>query len=900
MPVNIRAFDRCSGFKASLATCPHIPYLKDDIYLQSLTYNEDDKKAHEWLDHSTIVKPYYDVDMNFASESEWETQKGEVEATWTSLLEKKYPNAEIAISSCHRRKEDSELGKKKKGMNFFISFHFVVNKYRIKMGDMEEYNAQLGFWDPKKTGTAKIQVPWYDNSAYSNGQNMRMIFQTKPGSTPVPKRPANCEGMNNLHKHFIQFHSTSDLEAAQEIKIDTKLKTQPIDKSAQKPVRKPAQKPIETPTIPAPKDDDISDIEKAYDATKLSAIVNRITSHLNGYEDWIKVVFGVHNITGGDNFGYELIHEWSKHSLEYDSDTFEEKWFKPKWSHLNKERTAKTKKIGWATLIKWAELDNPSNAFQAVYLSNVSYEEDTKGNQVVSSESTPNVAGLVEMLNKELIFVKETGEYIILDKKEDGTPCWFLKGVMKVSDHYNKFTFHDPFTKRETTPFKIWSKNIKRREVIRIGFNPQNMDDPDIFNLWRGFAVTRQDCESADIDDAEALIDHIKMVWCKGDEEQFKYVISYFARIIQIPHKKSGVVLCLKSKQGAGKGVVFDALSRIIGEAHYAQVSNANNVFGDFNGTLEAKILIDLDEAFWGGDKKLEGQIKNKITEKKQIVNKKNKEAYTIDDYANYCITTNNDRFAAASSPEDRRHYAIELDNKWAGRMTSESTSYFDPIVAVCEDPEKLKGFAKLLYTYDISDFNPRIFNKTPLLQEQIQQSWNSVQSWWFATLNDGGFDCVSANCDEDEGFCLWNKHCTRQLNDADSTNVPLTGMKRTMYKKDQRGKKIFNVKTGCDEVERSEVLYYKDFLYSCYAKVAGTGYNKMEKTTFLKALKNDCLDSWFKDVKPKSQSDGKRPTYLKLPSIEEAQAMFNKLQGFEYAYNDGDEDDWDYDSDDS
>eukprot|EP01051_Picozoa_sp_SAG22_P040943 SAG22_NODE_22366_length_207_cov_89.268519_1_plen_69_part_11 len=69
-----------------------------------------------------------------------------------------------------------------------------------------------------------------------------------------------------------------------------------------------------------------------------------------------------------------------------------------------------------------------------------------------------------------------------------------------------------------------------------------------------------------------------------------------------MPHKKSGVMLCLKSKQGAGKGVVFEALSKIIGPSHYAQVSNASNVFGEFNGTLEAKILIDLDEAFWGGD----------------------------------------------------------------------------------------------------------------------------------------------------------------------------------------------------------------------------------------------------------------------------------------------------------
>ena len=89
----------------------------------------------------------------------------------------------------------------------------------------------------------------------------------------------------------------------------------------------------------------IFDLETTYDPTKLSAIVSKITSRYD-YEDWIKVVFGVHDITSGDDFGYELIHEWSKHSPEYDSNTFEENWFKPKWAHLNKERTAKTKKIG--------------------------------------------------------------------------------------------------------------------------------------------------------------------------------------------------------------------------------------------------------------------------------------------------------------------------------------------------------------------------------------------------------------------------------------------------------------------------------------------------------------------------------------------------------------------------
>ena len=98
--------------------------------------------------------------------------------------------------------------------------------------------------------------------------------------------------------------------------------------------------------------------------------------------------------------------------------------------------------------------------------------------------------------------------------------------------------------------------------------------------------------------------------------------------------------------------------------------------------------------------------------------------------------------------------------------------------------------------------------------------------------------------------------------------------------------------------VEKSQVLYYKDFLYNCYAKTAGAGYNKMEKDPFLKALKNDCLDSLFKEVRPKPQADGKRPTFQELPALEEAQEMFNKLQGFEYSYTDAEEDEWEYDSD--
>ena len=115
------------------------------------------------------------------------------------------------------------------------------------------------------------------------------------------------------------------------------------------------------------------------------------------------------------------------------------------------------------------------------------------------------------------------------------------------------------------------------------------------------------------------------------------------------------------------KGIILEKLAQIIGDDHYAQNSNANFLFGDFNGQLEGKILVNLDEAFWGGDKQMEGVIKNKITEKRQTINKKNKENYVLDDYANYVISTNNDVVLWCTS-DDRRHYCLELDNKMAGR----------------------------------------------------------------------------------------------------------------------------------------------------------------------------------------------------------------------------------------
>ena len=335
--------------------------------------------------------------------------------------------------------------------------------------------------------------------------------------------------------------------------------------------------------------------------------------------------------------------------------------------------------------------------------------------------------------------------------------------------------------------------------------------------------------------------------------------MDYFSHVLQKPDKKCGVVLCLKSKQGAGKGVILEKLAEIIGDNHYVQNSNANFLFGDFNGMLEAKILIDLDECFWGGDKKLESVVKNKITEKKQPINKKNKELYIIEDYANYIITTNNDWFAGVSE-EDRRHYCLELDNILSGRMTDEKYRKIKPVLDA-----PAGAFAKVLYNRDIKNFNPRVFNKSPLLQDQVERNWNSVKVWFHECLKDGGFSL------QNDKFVEWNKIFNDEYgNDVGGVTI-----------KDKVSKKMITA-------------YFKDFLYNCYNKSC-TAHHKFHHDAFYRELKLNCLCDLFNEIRPFIQKHNGRSRFIILPSLKECRQNWNMIQDYDYEW-DNSTDQYDFD----
>ncbi len=234
------------------------------------------------------------------------------------------------------------------------------------------------------------------------------------------------------------------------------------------------------------------------------------------------------------------------------------------------------------------------------------------------------------------------------------------------------------------------------------------------------------------------------------------------AHVIQKPYEKIKVALALKSTyEGAGKGCIVDKLMQIIGDKHSCQVANDTDLFGDFTSTMSGKVLMDLDEAVWGGNKKAKGLLKNMITEKMVRIRMMRTDSYQEPSYHAFIFTSNEDWFLPANS-NSRRYFALELDNRYAGPETPESKAYFDPIWAV-----KAEHLAHFLYHRDISKFDPRQVPITELLKEQATFSMSPVEKWFRNCMEEGEFLSTYEHVDEQgyeeiEKYIHWNAWHTK------------------------------------------------------------------------------------------------------------------------------------------
>lgn len=842
--MNFKNFKGQNNFNAKID--PISKETEEEINEMILASKKSKQYFFEWTDYKTKVKPYYDIDCWFDNKEEYELNLNKIRYDVLSRLEKLYPKistSDIATSSSNGEK----MKKGKKG--WAISYHFVINNYECTIEELREFNEKNNLYDIYFEGLPKTKDnKMFDNSVYRDGGNMRFIYSYKPADNRQ-KIPVNNKDDYQVTNHIIQSNNITN-------KIFNKLPS-------------PASTPVSTPNATDEEEEIMEfvpqiNINNNYNIDEIKNILTIIDDECYEYELWTKIGMAIHNITDGNEIGFGLYNEWSKLDDGYDGITE----LKKKWKSFGKKKTGN--KVGYSFLKKLEEkyLPTDNKSLQSIFRSHLTNIENGEGRGKAKIE-------MLKQMNKRLIYIKKTSNFVvptcdticvyddegnITSTKQKST--YEVKKLADVKLDFAKEIFEYSFTDDEgknktikINPLYEWINWIDRNEKEKIDFDPHNKNNPYIFNIWCGYNINKDNCQDADELEAQPMLDHIKNIWCRDVEEDYDYVMNYLSHIIQKPYKKTGVCLALHSKQGAGKGVVLKAIERIIGDMHYSQNSNAERVFGKFNGLLEAKTLINLDEAFWGGDKKLEGQIKNQITETTQTIEKKTLNTYNINDYCNYIITTNNDWFAGVDE-EDRRYFCLELSNEYSGRTSAKNEKYFETIRNV-----PIEAFAKVLYNRDISQFNPRKFKKTKLLQEQVERNWSSPKVWWNSVLKEGGFNY-------DGNFIEWGK--TLKVD---------KGMHYETY-----GLEIKN-KNG-----DKRVVYDKDWLYKVYESNTYDG-RKFSNSTFWRDIQKNCIGELYDEKKV--QKKKQRKIYVFTPSLDEAREKWYDLQDFDYEYGKEEEDEW-------
>ena len=307
-------------------------------------------------------------------------------------------------------------------------------------------------------------------------------------------------------------------------------------------------------------------------------------------------------------------------------------------------------------------------------------------------------------------------------------------GNFKV-EHLSVQTFHQllasrmlPLGNNRMTPLsEAWMKYKKRRTYQGICFSPEKEVPSNFYNLWRGFSVevpkSGEKFTPKAVKSLALFKEHLLQNVCANDLNLFHWLMSYFAHMFQRPGEKPLTALVFRGSKGVGKNAFIDCIGHMLG-THYLLTSNRRYLIGNFNAHLEKLILLTFDEAFWSGDKQAEGILKDLITGKQHVVERKGKETYSVANKTRVIILGNEEWLVPAS--HDERRYAVFN----VGDKRKRDFKFF---ISMREGMEEggYRLLLQYLLSYNFTGINLSEPPDTKGLRDQKDASLSPFHQWW-------------------------------------------------------------------------------------------------------------------------------------------------------------------------
>lgn len=258
-------------------------------------------------------------------------------------------------------------------------------------------------------------------------------------------------------------------------------------------------------------------------------------------------------------------------------------------------------------------------------------------------------------------------------------------------------------------------KYLPRREVI---FDPTITAglSPLYYNLFEASEYSRIDFEDAPVQELGNIIKflsrHAPTIYAVfynifGDEVYITQFVNWLATILRSDNRKTATAWLITSEtQGIGKDLIFKRiLSPIFGPSQ-CQLLRGTSIGSRFNGTDQTCWLRGYNEVFAASDAKENSHrkewLKNAITDDRQQIELKGKDDYSVKNFMNFILFSNNDT-AIFLDKEDRRFSVVRnlKAKKIADTKLFKSLKQrgFEQLIEA-----ELLEFSKLLYTLDYDE----------------------------------------------------------------------------------------------------------------------------------------------------------------------------------------------------
>lgn len=295
--------------------------------------------------------------------------------------------------------------------------------------------------------------------------------------------------------------------------------------------------------------------------------------------------------------------------------------------------------------------------------------------------------------------------------------------------------------------FKLWLEWEKRRTYRSVIFAPGEKTPKDVYNLFQGWpfdpvATTWEDVlenkNEPVAGDWSMLRGHIYENICESNEEYFQWLMTWLAMLFQKPQAKPGSTVVITGEKGTGKSTLFDYINQLLGRCGIT-VSQRKQIVGNFNGHLATTLLMVCEEAFWAADPQAEGVLKDMITNKSVLIEKKGYDPIQSDNYTRMALISNNDWVVPASLKDERRFFVLRCSSAVRGNI-----QFFEKMR---EQMEKKGGLEAMLY--DLLHWEPiggtfsSLFTPpaTQYLQQQQIESLSGVQKFMLELVKSGIYE---------------------------------------------------------------------------------------------------------------------------------------------------------------